>query len=171
VHKWAKIHGDTKPSAGGAFRAWTLVPKDKNEILAKMDFEGVTLFIKTLPLVNLSNQYYTATAQLDHLKGRALTEAEKGRKFELEEIVKREKRSQEEQQTKEVVDGLIDGVEVCSDLRICALISRSIFVVEVGAGLYSLILFFNDASLSIATHSQKLPLRNLTSFILLNLIR
>jgi hypothetical protein len=122
-----------KSSVGGAFRAWTLVPKDKNQTLVKMDFEGVTLFVKTLPLVNLSHHYCTATAQLDEYKGRALTKAEKGRKFELEQIIKREKQSQEAQQTKEVVDGLIEGVEVCSDLRICALISRSISVVEVHA--------------------------------------
>ena len=92
-----------------------MVPKDKNEILAKMDFEGVTLFVKTLPVVNLSHQYNTAKAQLNQLKGRALTEAEKGRKIELEGIIKREQRMQQAQQTKEVVDALIEGVEVRSN--------------------------------------------------------
>ena len=66
-------------------------------------------FVKTLQLVELSHLYYTATAQLDQLKGRKLTDAEKGRKID---IIQREKTIQERQQTKEVVDALIEGVEV-----------------------------------------------------------
>jgi hypothetical protein len=49
---------------------------------------------------------------LDQLKGRKLTDAEKGRKRELEDIIQREKTIQERQQKKEAVDALIEGLDV-----------------------------------------------------------
>src|SRR5271154_757500 len=93
-----------------------MVSKGRNVILAKMDCEEMSLVVKTLQPVELSHLCCTATAQLDQLKGRKLTDAEKGRKIELEDIIQREKTIQERQQTKEVVYALIEEVEVRFDL-------------------------------------------------------
>jgi hypothetical protein len=64
-----------------------MAPKGRRKvILTKMDYDALC---ENMQLVELSQLYYTATTQLD-VKGRSkLTDAEKGRKSELEESERR----------------------------------------------------------------------------------
>jgi len=63
-----------------------MAPKGRRKvILTKMDYDALC---KNMQFVESSQLYYTATAQLD-VKGRKLTDAEKGRKSELEESERR----------------------------------------------------------------------------------
>jgi hypothetical protein len=105
---WHSMHGDAKANAEGKFRASSLVPKEGDSIMLRLDFQGSPVVQTTLKQVPLSMQYNQAIEAAKQYKGRKLNENEKAGKRELDEIMERESRVQERQQTLEVIEARVE---------------------------------------------------------------
>jgi len=109
---WNPTHEGVKSNVEGKFRAYSLVPKTGESILVRMDFEGATIAQSTLVQVPLSNLHARASEAIKQYTGHGnLSQEQRAAKHELEGILDREK-SQEHQQTVEVIHASCSGVEV-----------------------------------------------------------
>jgi len=118
------MHGDSKTNAAGKFRASSLVPRQGNSILVRLEFEGSEVVQTTLTQVPLSMQHDQTAEPVRNYKGRNLNEQEKAVQRELDTIVDRESKIQERQQTVEVIEAMCRGVEVSTECPTCMMADK-----------------------------------------------
>jgi len=110
--QWKGIHGTVRSSAGGKLTAKTMEGA-RNEIRLGVFYLNDILFdveVQDAPYADEFDDWEEELGKVKKLKSR--TEAEKRRQWHLEDLCKLEKKRQEGQQTVNVIQAIVKGMEV-----------------------------------------------------------